>query len=31
MIHGDSRPVDFVGEVHLIIRASCGATRRPPS
>jgi hypothetical protein len=28
MIHGDRRPVDFVGEVHLIIRASCGAARR---
>ncbi|HSY85867.1 MAG TPA: LacI family DNA-binding transcriptional regulator [Verrucomicrobiae bacterium] len=31
MIHGDSRPVDFVGEVHLIIRASCGAARRQMS
>jgi LacI family transcriptional regulator len=28
MIHGDARPVDFVGDVHLIVRASCGAGRR---
>jgi len=27
MIHGDARPVDYVGEVQLIVRATCGAAR----
>ncbi|MEA2779998.1 MAG: LacI family transcriptional regulator [Rhodospirillaceae bacterium] len=31
MIHGDARPVDFVGDVHLIVRASCGAAGRQAS
>jgi LacI family transcriptional regulator len=31
MIHGDTRRVDFVGPVHLVVRASCGAARKQPS